>query len=198
MTLLCNIKLHNNNNNSSCLTQFLKSLTLLITTYLLNVQLLHSKCILLHASFLTFIAHLDHSNTLNPSISFHQFQPFLSSPATTLHEFIITGDFNIHLDDLLDSSSQQFTDLLLSTNLIQHVSVSIHKHNDTLDLVITSFCTNLLQQYHNLLLLYLITFLLLLISTLHLYLLQSLLNLPFISPKTLRSSNSTSTSLHTT
>ena len=77
------------------------------------------------------------------SVFLNEFQTFISSAATTLHEFIITGDFNIHLDDHLDSSSQEFTDLLSSTNLTQHVSVSTHIHNHKLDLVITSFHTNL-------------------------------------------------------
>ena len=72
-----------------------------------------------------------------------EFQTFLSFDATTPHEFIITGDFNIHLDDTLDSSSQQFTDLLSSTNLTKYVSVFTHIHNHTLDLAITSSHTNL-------------------------------------------------------
>ena len=41
-----------------------------------------------------------------------EFQNFLSSAATTPHEFIITCDFNIHLDDSLDSSCKTFIDLL--------------------------------------------------------------------------------------
>ena len=77
------------------------------------------------------------------SVFLDEFQTFLSSAATTPHEFIITDDFNIHLDDPLDSSSQQFTYLLSSTNLTQHVSVSTRIHNHTLDFVITSSHTNL-------------------------------------------------------
>ena len=115
----------------------------------------------------------------------------------TPHEFIITGDFNIHLYDHLDSFSQQFTDLLSSTNVTQHVSISTHIHNHTLDLVIISSHTNLaLQQYHNLLSLYLITFIFSFTSTLHPHLPYPLLNLPSVAPKTLTSSNSRTTSLH--
>ena len=76
------------------------------------------------------------------SVFLDEFQTFLSSAATT-NEFIITGDVNIHLDDPLNSSSQQLTDLLSSTNLTQHVSVSTHIHNHTLELIITSSHTNL-------------------------------------------------------
>ena len=84
------------------------------------------------------------SNYSQPiSVFLDEFQTFLSSAATTPHEFIITGDFNTHLDDHVDSSAQQFTNLLSSTNLTQHVSVSTHIHNHTLYLVITSSHTNL-------------------------------------------------------
>ena len=54
----------------------------------------------------------------------------------------MTDNINKQLDDPLDSSAQQFTDLLSSTNLTQNVSVSTHIHNHTLDFVITSH-TNL-------------------------------------------------------
>ena len=83
------------------------------------------------------------------SVFLDEFQTFLSSVATTSHEFIITGNFSLHLGDPLDSSFQQFTDILSSTNLIQHVSVSIHIHNHTLDLVITSSHTNLFNNITN-------------------------------------------------
>ena len=130
------------------------------------------------------------------SVFLDQFQTFLSSAATTPHEFIITGDINIHLDDPLDSSSQQFTDLLSSTNVTQHVSVTTHIHNHSLDLVITFSRTNLsptiLQSdftvsdhfpiftHHNL------------TPTPP----PPPSNLPSVAPKTLISSNSIMTSLH--
>ena len=93
------------------------------------------------------------------SVFLDEFQTFLSSAATTPHEFIITGDFNIHLDDHLDSSAQQFTDLLSSTYLAQHVSsllTYIIIHWTSLSLLLTQIS---LHHYHNLLSLYLITFL---------------------------------------
>ena len=49
------------------------------------------------------------------------FSSFLSHAATTPHEFIITGDFNIHVDDLSDTQTIQFFDLLASCDLTQHV-----------------------------------------------------------------------------
>ena len=66
-----------------------------------------------------------------------QFQSFLAVAATTPHDFIITGDFNIHVNKS-DSRSTQFLDILHSHNLDQLVSSPTHKHGNTLDLVITT------------------------------------------------------------
>ena len=69
---------------------------------------------------------------------FDQFQNFLTSAATTPHEFLITGDFNFHIDDPTDSSASQFLSLLSSFNLSQHVSTPTHDKGHILDLVISS------------------------------------------------------------
>ena len=67
------------------------------------------------------------------------FHSFLSIAATTPHEFIITGDFNIHLDNPTDHLTSQFRSLLSSLiNLIQHVNFPTHNKRHILDLVITS------------------------------------------------------------
>ena len=89
-----------------------------------------------------------HSQKL--STFFDQFQTFLTSAATTPHEFIITGDFNFHIDDHTDSSSQQFASLLSSFNLSQHVNFPTHNLGHTLDLVIlpTSSCLQPLIATH--------------------------------------------------
>jgi hypothetical protein len=54
------------------------------------------------------------------------------------HEFLITGDFNIHVDDLSDNYSQQFLSILSHANRTQHVSFPTHRPHHTLDLVITT------------------------------------------------------------
>jgi exonuclease III len=76
------------------------------------------------------------------SVPFSQFledfQTLISTISTTPHEFVITGDFNIHVDDLTDSNSIQFLSLLDHANLTQHVSFPTHRQSHTLDLVITS------------------------------------------------------------
>jgi len=55
--------------------------------------------------------------------------------ATTPHEFLITGDFNLHMDD--PKQAKEFLSVLNSTNLTQHVSFHTHRDNHTLDFVIT-------------------------------------------------------------
>ena len=52
---------------------------------------------------------------------------FLSHAATTPHEFIITVDFNIHVDDLINTQTIQFVYLLASCNLTQHVKIPTHR-----------------------------------------------------------------------
>ena len=47
-----------------------------------------------------------------------QFFP-LTGCSTTPHEFIITGDFNIHLDNPTDTLTSQFLSMLSSINLTQ-------------------------------------------------------------------------------
>ena len=50
---------------------------------------------------------------------------------------LITGDFNIHMDDRLDSDAVKFNELLLEFGLNQHVSAPTHRDGHTLDLIIT-------------------------------------------------------------
>jgi exonuclease III len=67
----------------------------------------------------------------------------LSLAATIPHEFLITGDFNLHLDQPDDSHVKQFLSVLNSTNLTQHVHFPTHRDLHTLDLVITATSTTL-------------------------------------------------------
>jgi len=80
----------------------------------------------------------------NPkSVFLQEFTSLLSITATLPHDFLITGDFNIHVDDPSDSFASEFLMLLSSTNLIQHVDFPTHDHLHTLDHVITSSLSNL-------------------------------------------------------
>ena len=59
------------------------------------------------------------------SVFLDEFSSFLSFAATTPHEFLITGDFNIHLDNPTDHLTSQFLSLLSTFNLTQHVDLSL-------------------------------------------------------------------------
>jgi len=47
------------------------------------------------------------------------------------------GDFNIHVDDVMDISAGKLADILDSHSLVQHVRSPTHSHGHTLDLFIT-------------------------------------------------------------
>jgi len=50
---------------------------------------------------------------------------------------IISGDFNIHVEDPSDASTLRLMELLSSMDLQQHVTLPTHQAGGTLDLVIT-------------------------------------------------------------
>ena len=50
---------------------------------------------------------------------------------------VISGDFNLHLDDLRDNDTKKVMDLLETFSLSQHVSSPTHLSGHTLDLTIT-------------------------------------------------------------
>ena len=68
---------------------------------------------------------------------FKDLNTLISIAGTTPNEFIITGDFNLHLDNLSDSNTKQFLSILNAANLTQHVHFPTHTHQHTLDLIIT-------------------------------------------------------------
>ena len=68
---------------------------------------------------------------------FKDLDTLISIATTTPHEFLITGDFNLHVDDLSNSNTKQFLTALGAANLSQHVHFPTHIHQHTLDLIIT-------------------------------------------------------------
>jgi hypothetical protein len=60
-----------------------------------------------------------------------------SLASTIPHEFLITGDFNLHDDNPLDSHAKQFLSALDAANLTQRVNFPTHCNHHTFDLVIT-------------------------------------------------------------
>jgi len=75
----------------------------------------------------------------NLSKPFSIFLKTLFPAATTPQEFIITGYFNIHLDNPTDHLTTRFLSLLSSFNLNQDVNFLTHNKNHILDLVVTSY-----------------------------------------------------------
>ena len=55
-----------------------------------------------------------------------------------LSSVIITGDFNIHVNDVSDDGAIFFTEALLSLGLHQHVHTSTHNKGNILDLILTN------------------------------------------------------------
>src|SRR6218665_1888013 len=71
------------------------------------------------------------------SVFIDEFGSLLSLAATIPNEFVLVGDFNIHVDTPSDTFSSNFLNLLSSVNLVQHVNFPTHIKNHTLDLCIT-------------------------------------------------------------
>ena len=68
---------------------------------------------------------------------FDEFQEFLSFVITITKDLVIMGDFNVHVDTN-SSDSKQFSDILDSFDLSQHVDFPTHIYGHSLDLVISS------------------------------------------------------------
>ena len=52
-------------------------------------------------------------------------------------DIILTGDFNIHMDNTSNNYANQFKDLLSTHGLIQHITAPIHRYGHCLELMIT-------------------------------------------------------------
>lgn len=65
------------------------------------------------------------------------FSTLLENTISISTQFIITGDFNVHVDDDSDREARAFIDILDSANLCQHIHEPTHKGGHTLDLLIS-------------------------------------------------------------
>ena len=52
-------------------------------------------------------------------------------------DIILTGDFNIHMDNTSNNHANQFKDVLSAHGLIQHIAALTHRYGHCLDLMIT-------------------------------------------------------------
>ena len=79
---------------------------------------------------------------VSTNVFFTEFSIYLESILLSKEQLLITGDFNIHVDD---PDSLTLLDLLESVGLRQHVSQPTHVHGHTLDLIITRWSDQIIQ-----------------------------------------------------
>ncbi|KAK6168440.1 hypothetical protein SNE40_020971 [Patella caerulea] len=84
-------------------------------------------------------------NKCSIDIFLDEFSDFLHGIQDGPEDFIILGDFNIHVDKSNDSTVNRFKEVLNSFNLKQHVSQPTHKGGHILDLVITRANSDLIK-----------------------------------------------------
>lgn len=68
---------------------------------------------------------------------FTEFANLLSDLCSRPSDLLVTGDFNIHVDDLSAPGTQSFLNLLESFDLNQHVNFPTHESGHSLDLLIS-------------------------------------------------------------
>ena len=77
------------------------------------------------------------AHPVTTSVFLEEFSNYLETVILSSEPLLITGDFNIHVDDARDSDATRFLDLLASMGLEQHVDKPTHISGHTLDLMIT-------------------------------------------------------------
>ena len=64
-----------------------------------------------------------------------EFSEYLAEELAEHRNLVITGDFNLHVNDPEDHDGEVFIDTMLALGLDQHVTLLTHGSNNTLDLV---------------------------------------------------------------
>ena len=82
---------------------------------------------------------------VSTNVFFTEFSTYLESILLSKEQLLITGDFNIHIDAIDDPDSLKLLDPLESVGLRQHVSQPTHFHGHTLDLIITRWSDQIIQ-----------------------------------------------------
>ena len=73
-----------------------------------------------------------------PAVFLTEFYNFIESIFIHVKNFIILGDFNLHVNDVLNPDTIRFNNILSSFGLSQLVDQPTHILGNTLDLVITN------------------------------------------------------------
>ena len=74
---------------------------------------------------------------VNFSSFLQEFERLIVDYLLHLSDIILTGDFNIHIDNTSNNYANQFKDLLSAHGLIQHITAPTHRYGHCLDLMIT-------------------------------------------------------------
>lgn len=72
-----------------------------------------------------------------PTPFISEYLQFLSSIHSSYNRILVTGDFNIHVDNVSDPMAREFLNLLNCMDFTQHVAQPTHNRGHVLDLVIT-------------------------------------------------------------
>ena len=72
---------------------------------------------------------------------------YMENNITNMAEFLLLGDFNIHVNKLHDEKAVTFSDFLSSFGLQNHILFPTHKSQNTLDLVITHENINIVSNF---------------------------------------------------
>ena len=73
----------------------------------------------------------------SPTAFFDEFPEFLETVLSWASPSIITGDFNIHVDNPSSCHTTRLNSTLQSLDLKQHINFPTHVHGHILDLLIT-------------------------------------------------------------
>ena len=71
---------------------------------------------------------------------------FLEDIISNSNDFLITGDFNIHVNDWNNTDALNFLDIIDAIGLIQHVKFPTQNSGNTLDLVLTNYSSKLIKK----------------------------------------------------
>ena len=74
---------------------------------------------------------------------FDEFSNYLETIVLSPEILLISGDFNFHLDDIANTNTMKFNEMLETFGLKQHVSKPTHSSNHILDLLITRSITDI-------------------------------------------------------
>lgn len=75
-----------------------------------------------------------------------EFEKLLEILCSSSDKFFIMGDFNIHVDSILDGPSRRFTSLTESFGVVKHVSEPTHIGGHILDLILSRSSDNLISR----------------------------------------------------